>query len=51
MTEIGTSRLAPSPDTMVAGWWSPSITTTRSSSPYVVKKVKSASREYSIDWP
>ena len=34
ITVTGTSRLPPEPLTMVEGWWSPSSTSTRSSSPY-----------------
>src|SRR6476469_8178293 len=39
------------PDTMVAGWWSPSITTTVSLSPYVVRNDITDLSEYSIAPP
>ena len=42
--------VAGAPDTMVAGWWSPSSTTTRSSSAYVERKETTDCREYSIEW-
>jgi hypothetical protein len=33
ITDTGTSKPASDPDTIVAGWWSPSMITTVSSSP------------------
>ena len=43
----GTSNPASGPETIVAGWWSPSITTTGRSSPWVSTNDTSASSEYS----
>src|SRR6185369_16772122 len=49
--EIGTSWFAPAPLTDVAGWWSPSRTSTRLLSCSCVTHEMRAVIEYSMDWP
>ena len=51
MTVTGTSWLAPAPDTIVDGWWSPSTTSTRLSSWNVCTNETRALIVYSTDCP